>query len=527
LVTPEENEVPLGFVVVQAEASMRASLDALLERVEMLQLHETSSPVISSILISLERSIRSIAARFEHRGATFGESPLPVEGAASGRAKLRTIHRCSSALRDLHGFVLRLARMTQEQKPPWLGEILGSIIRRHRPGADFGLLFEPLPAAVEYIYEEVRRDFDDWLDQFFPEGDRDPTLLADLPSEILILGYPAAEPQNVLLHPIFLHEVGHYVTHDLIGRAIRECADVLDLGIEPDDDELLTGATAMDFRWCWEVASDMFAVRVAGPAYFFGLAHVFNLSANLNRFEKDHPPASYRLKVLLEMLAGLPGEEDTSHLGHLTGNLKQWLEQIHGMVEEELVLLPDELAEKAEQTGYPYPALYARLRAREARMRELVLAMTTTDAYLADPASLQVKDKLIAQLLSDIPANEYRIRDADTGKESAQPARLPDILNAGYEVLYNRDGELLARFAGANGDLANGDDPGPVLLEARKRVRHLLVKSFELNHIQSEFARIRTIMGGDKDERAVGGQAPQTDGGGGAEEPAGGDAAPG
>ncbi|HYR09491.1 MAG TPA: hypothetical protein VEQ60_17020 [Longimicrobium sp.] len=527
MVSREGSEAPLGFVVVQAEASMRASLDALLDRVETLQLHEYPSPVIPSILSALERSIRSIATRFEHRGATFGGSPLPMEGAASSRAKLRTIHRCSLALRDLHGFVLRLARMTQEQRPPWLGEMLGAIIRRHRPEADFGLLFEPQPAAVEYIYEEVRQDLDTWLDQFFPEGDRDPTLLSGLPKEILVLGYPAAEPQNVLLHPIFLHEVGHYVTHDLVCRVIDETADVPDMGIPPeDDDDLLAAAKEVDFRWCWEVASDMFAVRVAGPAYFFGLAHVFNLSANLNRFDKDHPPASYRLNVLLEILAGVSGAENTNHLAHLTGNLKPWLEQIRGMVEEELGLLPNELADKAEQTGYPYPALFARLQAREERMRELVIALTETDAYIADSPSLQVKDKLVAQLLTDIPANEYRVKDAVTGKDRAQPARLPDILNSGYEVLYNRDEELLARFTSANGHEANGENSGPVLQEARKRVRQLLVKSFELNHIQSEFARIRTIMG-TKDERAVRGQASGTDGGGGAEEAAGGDAAPG
>jgi hypothetical protein len=116
------------------------------------------------------------------------------------------------------------------------------------------------------------------------------------------------------------------------------------------------------------------------------------------------------------------------------------------MVEEELGLLPDELAEKAEHTELPYPALFARLQSREERLRELVVAITNTDVYMADPHSLEVKDKLVAQLLSDIPANEYRVIDAATAKDRAQPARLPDILNAGYEVLYNRDEELLARF---------------------------------------------------------------------------------
>ena len=495
-VAAAEIDPSAGFLVQHAVTALRSSLESLLEHVEALQLHRyPASPVIPHVLEEIRWSIRRAVKRLESSDVSelfIGQSgPDTVRGTS----QLRAIQQRASALQSLHQFVLRLGRMAHEQRPPWLGEVLGSIISRHLPERSFGLLFEPQPAAIEYVYEEVRPDLDHWLAQFALGDESALARSRKLPNDILILGYPAAEPQNVLLHPIFLHEVGHYVTKSLVREIVDHPGGALPAFDDEEDDSFIQECLEIEFRWLWEVASDLFAARIAGPAYFFGLAHAFNLSCSLTDFGSAHPPAGLRLRVLRDLLDGVEGEPDSRCWVGLGGQLRDWLAEISDMIDVELDDLPAVLRDQEDRgSGYPYVRLYDRLVARVPAIRDAVVACTAEHAYRLDARSLDARSALVGQLLSDIPANEYRVvKDGVVGDPCL--SELADILNAGYEVLYNCDGDLLRRFVDAD-EGAIGDSA--VLQAARARTRKVLIKSFELNHIQREFARLR---GGLEDER--------------------------
>jgi hypothetical protein len=471
--------------------------------VEDLEYHDHTSVVIPDLLSAIRRALQAALNQPQPESSAvtaerYGQSPTEFV-----KRQLLVIQRRTSALRGLNDLVLRLARTTYERKPPWVGELLASIIQNHSPDATFEIIFEARPLAVEYEFEDARTEIlDQHLKALSPDNELDETLIRDLPETILILGYPAAGPNNVLLHPMFFHEVGHYVTKGIVQQLQRTDDLVSEITFEDHVNSaervnLLKQCQDIDSRWTWEVASDLFAVRLVGPAYFFGLAHVISLSCTLLEVQPEHPPALFRLQAMLDLLGGKHSGRGTDHLRYISGDLKRWMGEIQALIAEEERSIDASLQRASESTTLDYLERYQRLKQRLPQIRDAVIKLTEKDAYRADTRSRNIKAELVKQLLADIPANEHRLGDANYKKGEVTPVGVGDILNAGYEVLYNCNAELVNRYR--KRQVVSGDSTPseretdqPVLAGALRRVRRLLVKSFELKHIQDEYVRIKT-----------------------------------
>jgi len=147
-------------------------------------------------------------------------------------------------------------------------------------------------------------------------------LMDKIPSDIAVISYPSLESQNALVYPILAHEVGHFLDgiHNISGsimssfpswnEILQQLMDLLPL---KDRDNAMKGKRGLriletlgrELRdilewirgWLAEITSDLIAVRLLGPAFFFALDRTFScLTRSGSAGSRSHPPPQTRLR---------------------------------------------------------------------------------------------------------------------------------------------------------------------------------------------------------------------------------------
>lgn len=250
--------------------------------------------------------------------------------------------------------------------------------------------------------------------------------LEEIPRWFAFIAYPRMESRNALLHTLMIHEAAHLVEHEkAISANLMEkveldsssqdkvAADFLSGKIKigkteqvvkseqqtpaqlklkdffPEDkvrSMIKTESLRILENWLGELACDLIATRIAGPAYLFALKEFVRLTGITDSTD-THPSPYMRLKLVWEELTG-------TDMDYLHSELKETLEAqrysiekddtkptspfhmiVHRSIQKGLELLkekvrtdviPDELAYKAEKFHNEVPYVLEHLQKGEA-----------------------------------------------------------------------------------------------------------------------------------------------------------------
>jgi len=174
-----------------------------------------------------------------------------------------------------------------------------------------------------YAYKDfILSSLDDLPGPLFPE------LLKDFqrsPQMFVFINYPRTESRNILLHSIMIHELGHLVDFQTgISKTVFD-----DLRIDrnsfntlfkkerkrektkPEDvrmneaelvQKLFDDCLKITEKWLKEFVSDLVAIHLLGPAYFFALYEMSILTDDMHKYSEGHPSSGIRLRVISEEL---------------------------------------------------------------------------------------------------------------------------------------------------------------------------------------------------------------------------------
>lgn len=295
-----------------------------------------------------------------------------------------------------------------------------------------------------------------------------------------VLGFPALEQRNIILHSLLGHEIGHLFARRLL-TADREAqfADKFNVQLSnavlpPDKAAAITvtRADALSYAVVWrraleELLSDTVAAIVFGPAILFSsLEWAFSEGLDVQPDDTLYPPWRVRLRHLVQVLecvpdSTLPVPSDVFKKIPNGKRLDKTIKDTLAFIRSETTQTPVIGVHWINQQIYKHvlddlPSLD----------RELIAIPELQQNRTRRKKLYRRMDGLVERLANGIPPNEYP--DGET-------ASLVEILNAAW--LY-RVGAASAPLSGRR-----SEDPAAV----QDRISNLTLKAIELANIAEEY----------------------------------------
>lgn len=297
----------LANLIRRAEALQR-TLDSLPR--------ETPHPSEArTALIRLLRELnRAIATRLEELRA----GPPPPDFA--------DIENAAKRLGVVQSIISRLIGVVSQTEHGAASALIPALEAMARRFTDNALVLIQYLWPYNFGYENLGKIFRDWIRH---SGLRLPT---EPPEHLIVLGFPATERPNTLLHCAFAHELGHFITQsESLDSAIPVTINPgLYQAVPPDQAPKVFDVT---LSWYRELFSDVLGLHLIGPAYVFAFSE-FSLQA-LNTPGAKHPPPHLRLSWMLQLMRdyGYIDKKDATgaivDVGSLSDDLKDYFEKLH------------------------------------------------------------------------------------------------------------------------------------------------------------------------------------------------------
>lgn len=420
---------------------------SLLDRVDELDQKQYPTKASGHLLQVIREVLKRIPGQLDRYEARFREAALENVGR-------RESGRLQELLSDLHELAFIVNETSRAKTPAALiGSLRDTVREQTQTRVD--LLIRPDSQGVQYRYEDlndairkVLRSAAEFIDVEVED------LIRPLGDGVVVLSYPAAERNNVILHGVFLHEIGHHVTDRL--HVVDDVVARFPLSgpLGPTRDAYLS--------WVWEFAADVAAARLAGPAYLFAIYQSMLATEALSTFGPSHPPSWWRVRMLQRVL-------DEEGFFALDAFPQAARAQIASWEDD---LAAAETATRAKIASDPLEnAFFAHLEQAvphvvESARRVMPMAFTAAD-YERDCPPLR------DQLHNLVPLNEHY----DPVTQAWQPASFAAILNTGWNFVLAEFDELCERLAVH--EQAERDT-------VRRRIFDLIAKSVEFAQIQKE-----------------------------------------
>lgn len=259
--------------------------------------------------------------------------------------------------------------------------------------------------------------------------------------------FPLSEKNNVLLHCIFSHEIGHYFNEKFLildgliptlkidtkilmeiieikKKQMAETKKVVDgkpvtlalfVEIEEMRAEFAEKYTKVMANWLKELIADAIGASLLGPAFFFSLVELASSSSTYGDYWDSHPPLFLRIVVILSVL---------DNLGY-SKNFEKF-SKIHDKIKG-LRSLSSSLLEKEESD--------LELRLLKSSIKPVLSKLIKeTNIHISPIYDLTEVDKEITELIkltkNLIPPNEIILRQ----ERKSYPANPVAILNASWIV---------------------------------------------------------------------------------------------
>jgi len=352
----------------------------------------------------------------------------------------RTAARYGQVASVLHDCLQFVQGSDEDQAPSSLVEPLETLARVYMPNCQLLVRSSFQGGLAAY-----------WTEFFVPSLR---TLLEGLPGggplakrldQFVSLVFPSAQRENLLMHAILGHELGHAFSYNL------KITEQLSVPIPQEVNEQLSKLEDRDreaFRqivldWLEELVGDAWGLHIMGPAFYFASSAALSQTPP----STTHPAGRFRLQSLrqhLEWRGYLGAGEDAA----------KWL---RGYV-----------AAEAAAAGMAVPLFQLAEAALGAFTRSIFDAVRVLQPENAfTPAKFgQVAEGPVNRLCNLVPPDQ-----TDGG-----PTRMPDVLNAGWLVWLRR----WEQFCQA---LGVGSDPDR-RFDALAKLNSLLLKALEYSAIR-------------------------------------------
>jgi hypothetical protein len=284
---------------------------ALESEVCRLLVTHSTSPGATSLLKLIEDTNRQILDKIE----TIAKSTT-IRNTLTNAQLEQSLNRFAKLLPTLHELLSFLEGTERKGSFFPFAHPLRRLMRKHIEECE--VVFASRP-ELNYSFEEVSSPIRSILNA---------ASLNDIcnifPKYFLIISFPQAEAENILLHCIFAHEIGHavYQKENLVDRILGRVKVSKEQIKNLSSEALMShrgsrrlNKTAIQIReqiteeinksaesWADELTSDAIAVCLFGPAYLFAFIHLIISFQLMDNCSDTHPSPRLRLRLICQMM---------------------------------------------------------------------------------------------------------------------------------------------------------------------------------------------------------------------------------
>lgn len=258
------------------------------------------APTAPTAAHHLARFVRAAVEFGSREMIGFARSDEPAEMTDDEFTQAATV--AASTYRLLIKILHLLVTQTAGPVPLELSESLGRVLRKLYPSSDLLLISNPFANyAVTDVSGELIKPLTEKIKGFQPPP---------LPDRIFVISLPSTETDHALIHCIVAHEFSHaFWTPDELGETLN-LRDTAPPFIGAANETVIADAVQAARAWAQELASDMFALHIFGPAYVCATIHFSAAVTSINLATPSHPPVRSRLLWLFRAMDELYKKPD-------------------------------------------------------------------------------------------------------------------------------------------------------------------------------------------------------------------------
>ena len=272
------------------------SLDTALKPLLSISYSSKGSRKLAKLLIDLNSKIYEMLKqkiKLTNVSSEGEEGTLPLDSFQENLEM--TSKRFGTLLSILHMFLGDIVNSQSQYTPAPFIPCLENLVEKYIPG---GYIIVKSAWNFNYSFAEISQYIKNMLVYSGISIDN------DFPEHLVYLSFPRVEKENVLLHCVFAHEIGHFF------NTVKEISNHISIHIE--DPKILVTIPSLYSQllrsiqsWYKELVSDVFGIHLFGPAYFCSFTELGLSFSLLNDASLEHPPALMRLKLMMSVLKNL------------------------------------------------------------------------------------------------------------------------------------------------------------------------------------------------------------------------------
>jgi hypothetical protein len=443
---------------------------ALITELNRLVLKSYSSPAAQDFLDFVQLSASRLLELLEQEETHVKEGILKPD-----ELELRS-HRVTQFLPALLRTLRFVSGSEIDVSPGPLVQPLRRYVRSILPGAD---IIVSSKAELNYSIQEIAGQ----LRNLFA-GSVLEQCCTKLPQFLFAVNIPSTEFQNILVHAILSHELGHGLydrrqIQDAILPQIRLDEARVKIGLDhilqsaasavPAIPELIARENASGeiseriTSWVEEIVCDVIGIHLFGPAFYFAYVYFLISFSRLDHASRSHPPIRLRLKHMSDLMERLyPHLEPVDLWPTITKSIKEWKEICGAPVSQKAFF--DQIAVETLTDPNNFEMIL-----REVGSKMVGLPVYTAKSLERDLQNIQ------PLILSLIPPGEVGAFGSTTGIDIAS------ILNIGWIVYLSKLDDFRAKLPSGK-DLSETD----VVIQ----LQALILKSLEIAEIRSTYSEI-------------------------------------
>lgn len=446
--------------------------EALREQIRSLSNRAYSSPGCMRLIKFAAEATHAISELLE------AERNLPDRELLTEKEFEHRVHRATKLIPVLHFLLSYVEGSGLETTPAPLVAQLRRFAQKVMPDSEVIVRSGPyLNYSIDEIATKIRTFFEETPLKKCSES---------LQRFLFVITIPRVESDEILLHCILSHELGHglYELHKLasailqtvrinqesVRRIVQEITNVgSNQKIEAPPplaevalrESVTRGVISTSTNWVRELSSDAFGIYLFGPAYFFSFIYFFLAFVSLDRASDSHPPPRLRLKLMANLLDTIYPE--TAFDQTIRPFVQYWKS-----VSSKDIDCPMPIASIALES-IDKPDVLEKI---GAATNSALASLPTYDAkrYVKD-----VRD-LSPLLVNLVPPGETGVL------EHSKPTDIATILNVGWHV-------YLSSFDSFRKNLPTAESSSAHL--ARRKLQQLLLKAFEIAEIKLSWEEVR------------------------------------
>jgi hypothetical protein len=229
-------------------------------------------------------------------------------------------YRYSHLIPFLHLLLHYLSGAESKDTPTALIRPLNRLVRKYLSEAEVIFVSGP---EFNYSYIDLASQIKTVFGKLFPDETN------KFPNLLLVISFPKIEQRNTLLHCIIAHEIGHGIYKKL--NFIEDLTKIVYTNIDKNQinnvihlycssihknkkqaplfpselqikDMITSQINEVIYNWTEEVASDLFAICILGPAYYFSFIHFIISCQYIDNYSTTHPSPKLRIWLITKFL---------------------------------------------------------------------------------------------------------------------------------------------------------------------------------------------------------------------------------